>query len=113
MSNNKRDGKGYYLQSGIGWFKGTFINDLKTDQGIEVTFKKWAFSGLFLNGLRHDKGLYVEKGGIVYHGQWKLGIMHGKGVLKTGQYTYHGMLVNSLKHGQGEERFTDGDIDKG
>ena len=57
---------------------------------------------MFLNGLRQDKGLYVEKGGTVYHGQWKLGIMHGRGTLKTGQFTYQGTLVNSLKHGQGE-----------
>lgn len=53
MDNNKREGKGYYLQSGIGWFKGTFSNDLKNDYGIEVNYKKWAFSGNFLNGLRH------------------------------------------------------------
>ena len=101
MDDNKRNGKGYYLQSGIGWFKGTFSHDLKTDHGIEVAFKKWAFIGNFLNGLRQDKGLYVEKGGIIYHGQWKLGIMHGKGLLKTSQSTFNGMLVNSLKHGQG------------
>jgi hypothetical protein len=43
----------------------------------------------------------VEKGGVAYQGQWKLGIMHGKGTLKTSQFTYHGSLVNSLKHGQG------------
>lgn len=49
----------------------------------------------------------------MYNGDWKLGIMHGKGVLKSKESSYNGILVNSLKHGQGEERFTNGDIYKG
>jgi hypothetical protein len=51
--------------------------------------------------LRHEKGLFVDKNDIVYLGQWKLGIMHGKGTLKTSASIYHGVLVNSLKHGNG------------
>lgn len=113
MQDNKRNGKGFYLQAGVGWFQGTFSNDVKTDQGIEVIYKKWAFKGTFLNGLRHEKGLYVENTGTVYHGLWKLGIMHGKGTLRTLNSSYNGILVNSLKHGQGEERFSNGDSYKG
>jgi len=33
MNGNKREGKGFYLQAGTGWFQGTFSNDLKTDAG--------------------------------------------------------------------------------
>ena len=39
--------------------------------------------------------------------------MHGKGTLKTSTSTFHGTLVNSLKHGSGEERFTNGVIYRG
>ena len=59
MTNNKRNGKGYYLQFGTGWFKGNFSNDIKVEQGEEVVYQKWAFKGNFLNGLRQDKGLYI------------------------------------------------------
>ena len=31
---NKRDGKGFYLQAGSGYFDGVFANDLKTDAGV-------------------------------------------------------------------------------
>jgi len=44
----------------------------------------------------------VDKDHCVYVGQWKLGIMHGKGTLKSNASIYHGGLVNSLKHGNGE-----------
>ncbi len=59
MDSNKRHGNGFYLQAGVGWFKGVFTNDIKTEAGIEVVYNKWAFKGQFLNGLRHDKGLYL------------------------------------------------------
>ena len=39
--------------------------------------------------------------------------MHGKGTLKSSDSIYHGILVNSLRHGQGEERFNTGDYYKG
>lgn len=39
--------------------------------------------------------------------------MHGKAVLKTDQLSYNGMFVNSLKHGQGQEKFQNGDTYKG
>jgi hypothetical protein len=45
MQNNKRNGNGFYLQAGVGWFQGTFNNDVKTGQGIEVVYQKWAFKG--------------------------------------------------------------------
>jgi hypothetical protein len=102
MNSNKRDGKGFYLQAGVGWFQGVFANDIKVEHGVEVAYNKWAYKGQFVNGLRHDKGLYVEKSGLVYYGQWKLGIMHGKAILKTNNSFYNGVLINSLKHGQGE-----------
>lgn len=50
---------------------------------------------------------------VAYVGQWKLGIMHGKGTLRTNASTFQGALVNSLKHGAGEERFTNGDVYRG
>lgn len=53
MKENKREGKGIYVQGGVGYYEGMFVNDLKTEVGIEVTYKKWAFKGHFLNGLRH------------------------------------------------------------
>lgn len=53
MEKNKRDGKGFYQQSGHGFYKGSFSHDLKTGEGVEVAYKKWAFKGQFLNGLRH------------------------------------------------------------
>lgn len=39
--------------------------------------------------------------------------MHGKGILRTNNSFYNGVLINSLKHGQGEERFMNGDSYKG
>ena len=39
--------------------------------------------------------------------------MHGKGTLRSPSSTYQGFMVNSLKHGSGEERFTNGDSYKG
>lgn len=89
------------MQRGVGWFEGNFKNDIKVDEGVEVAYKKWAYQGNFVNGLRHEKGLYVDKSDVIYAGQWKLGIMHGKGTLRTSASIYHGMLVNSLKHGHG------------
>lgn len=53
MRENKREGKGVYVQGGVGFYEGNFVNDLKTEVGVEVTYKKWAFKGHFLNGLRH------------------------------------------------------------
>jgi hypothetical protein len=34
MEKNKREGKGFYQQSGHGFYKGSFSNDLKTGDGI-------------------------------------------------------------------------------
>jgi hypothetical protein len=34
MQSNKREGKGFYLQAGTGWYEGVFSNDLKADTGI-------------------------------------------------------------------------------
>ena len=53
MLNNKREGQGVYVQSGVGWFQGAFSNDIKTDKGVEVVYRKWAYRGGFLNGLRN------------------------------------------------------------
>jgi hypothetical protein len=53
MKENKREGKGIYVQSGVGWFNGLFVNDLKSQAGVEVIYKKWGYQGNFLNGLRH------------------------------------------------------------
>ena len=39
--------------------------------------------------------------------------MYGKGILKSKESSYNGILVNSLKHGQGQQRFTNGDLYKG
>lgn len=39
--------------------------------------------------------------------------MHGKGTLKTKKSTYNGAFVNWLKHGNGEEHFSNGDIYRG
>lgn len=67
-----------------------------------------------MNGLRHgSNGYYVDLNDNEYFGEWKLGIMHGKGFLKTMLSIYHGVFVNWLKHGQGEERFIDRDSYKG
>jgi hypothetical protein len=46
-------------------------------------------------------------------GQWKLGIMHGRGILRTSGSVFQGTLVNSLKHGSGEELFGNGDVYRG
>lgn len=77
---------------------------MKSGQGVEVVYNKWAFKGEFLNGLRNDKGLYVDSAeSIAYSGQWKLGIIHGKGTLQTNHTSiYNGTFANSLKHGSGE-----------
>lgn len=53
MNSNKRDGKGFYLQAGVGWFQGVFANDIKVEHGVEVVYNKWAYKGQFVNGLRH------------------------------------------------------------
>lgn len=53
MKDNKRDGKGWYVHHGVGWFDGNFSNDLKTNNGLEIVYKKSAFNGEFLNGLRN------------------------------------------------------------
>ena len=34
MQANKREGKGFYLQAGTGWYEGVFSNDLKAETGI-------------------------------------------------------------------------------
>ncbi len=34
MKDNKRDGKGIYVQGGVGFFDGIFVNDIKNDNGI-------------------------------------------------------------------------------
>ncbi len=34
MNANKREGKGFYLQAGVGYFEGMFVNDLKTESGV-------------------------------------------------------------------------------
>ena len=39
--------------------------------------------------------------------------MHGKGILRTQSSIFQGTLVNSLKHGNGQERFTNGDVYRG
>jgi hypothetical protein len=53
MRENRREGRGTYVQAGVGWFEGIFANDLKTQNGLEVVYRKWAYRGGFLNGLRH------------------------------------------------------------
>ncbi len=59
-------------------------------------------------------GLYIDcLDGNVYQGMWKLGIIHGKGLLKTKGSLYFGNFVNALKHGNGEEKFNNGDSYKG
>lgn len=102
MNDNKRDGRGFYLQNGVGWYEGHFLHDLKSEEGIEVFYKKNAYKGGFLNGLRNEKGLFVDKFDNIYFGSWKLGIIHGKGTLKTSNSIFNGIFVNSLKHGNGE-----------
>ena len=42
-----------------------------------------------------------------------MGIIHGRGTLKTDKSTYTGAFVNFLKHGSGEEHFSNGDVYRG
>lgn len=58
---NKRHGKGIYVECGFGYFDGVFINDVKSEEGLEIIYKKSGYQGGFLNGLRHEKGTYVER----------------------------------------------------
>lgn len=39
--------------------------------------------------------------------------MHGKGTFKTNKSIFTGTFVNWLKHGNGQEYFTNGDIYRG
>lgn len=34
MKENRREGRGTYVQGGVGWFEGVFANDLKTQTGL-------------------------------------------------------------------------------
>ena len=46
MNNNKRNGKGIYIQNKTGWFKGHFKDDLKNGEGLETRTRK---NALFLS----------------------------------------------------------------
>ncbi len=97
MNNGSRHGQGifYYLDGRV--FKGSWVDDLITGQGVEEG--NALYQGEWLKGKWHGKGKLTLKDSI-YEGQFFNGKPHGTGVFSNVTLTFEGHFNSGVAEGE-------------
>jgi len=93
------------------YYEGEFRDGEITGKGYKFNKSRESeYTGEFLEGQYHGKGTLRSKNQTVYQGDFNENMMHGYGELaefKTNQ-NYKGLWYYNKRHGQGEQRYSDG-----
>ena len=91
-----------YLDNGILYFEGEYLNGKKNGKGKEYDYYngKLIFEGEYLNGKKHGKGKEYERNGeLIFEGEYLNGKKHGKGkeYETNGELIFEGEYLNGNK----------------
>ena len=110
--NDKKHGKGVeLLESGTHKFEGTFLNNSMDEGALTFDGGKKFYRGKFKDNKFEGEGHYEDKEkGFSYKGPFKEDKFDGEGklVMKDLSY-YHGAFMKGQKHGEGTEKYSNGD----
>ena len=99
------------------FYEGTWNYDLrKHGFGTLLMVDGTKYAGFFNNDVFEGNGYFIDPHGRLYIGEFINGKANGKGRITTEKdpgYLYEGEFEDNLYHGEGEERFSNGNVYKG
>lgn len=99
------------------FYIGSWNHDLKKHgYGKLLMLDGSKYCGEFNSDVFEGNGYFIDPHGRLYVGEFKNGKATGKGKITTEKepgYLYTGEFENNLYHGEGEERFANGNVYKG
>lgn len=95
-------------------YKGSFVNNLKEGEGVEV-MNNSTYKGSFLKDMKNGKGKIVFASGDIYEGNFVNGVIEGKGhyIWNISKHEYIGDYKGGKFHGNGYYKINGEDYYKG